>query len=117
PTRTMQASCKTTAHRTTPGLLPRPNDLRANALTLRVISPDTCRCSRGEPRHPRQIVARMEPTGRREAPPDVRLRGIREAPTDGAMTPDCAEPVLGLAEHKTRGLHPGYARALNQSLT
>jgi hypothetical protein len=26
----------------------------------------------------------------------------------GCAAPDFAEPVLGLAEGKTRGLHPGY---------
>jgi hypothetical protein len=26
----------------------------------------------------------------------------------GAIAPDFAEPVLGLADGKTRGLHPGY---------
>ena len=26
----------------------------------------------------------------------------------GAVVPHCAEPVLGLAEGETRGLHPGY---------
>src|SRR3984957_2770272 len=45
------------------------------------------------------------PTGRRGAPPDDRLR----AAIRGPVSPHSAEPVLGLAEGKTRGLHAGYA--------
>jgi len=41
-------------------------------------------------------VARMQPTGRREAPPDDRLREIRGRPPVRIAIPNCAE------------LHPGY---------
>src|SRR5712671_3718967 len=35
----------------------------------------------------------------------------------GKPIPDFAEPVLGLAEGKTRGLHPGYARSYHSNFT
>ncbi len=52
-------------------------------------------------------VARAEPTGRREAPPDDRLR---ETPgsADASRIPDCAEFIIGRAIRATRWLHPGY---------
>jgi len=33
----------------------------------------------------------------------------------GAFLPDAAEPVLGLAEGETRGLHPGYGPRQNRT--
>ena len=55
------------------------------------------------------IVARMEPTGRREAPPDDRLREIRDSRDAG--------PGLRGVYHRariraTRWLHPGYSRVI-----
>ena len=33
----------------------------------------------------------------------------------GTFFPDVAEPVLGLAEGETRGLHPGYGPCQNRT--